>query len=176
MRKNNTITIFGSSLPKPGEKEYNDAYYIGKTIANNGFDICSGGAQGIMDAVSKGAVEAGREAIGVTVSIFESPSSKNLTKEIKCDTLSQRLDTLIEYGNGFIILPGGTGTLLELSLIWELFNKNVIDEKPVACLGEMWKHIVQPMEARVKYERRKENLIRCFESPDEVINFILNKS
>lgn len=172
--KRKTITIFGSSLPQSGEKEYTDAYYIGKSIAKNGFNICSGGAQGIMDAVSKGAVGEGMEAIGITVSIFNSPSSGNLTQEIKCDTLSQRLDTLIDYGDGFIILPGGTGTLLELSLIWELFNKNVIQEKPVACLGKMWKQIIEPMENRVRFENRKENLISCFDNPDEVIEFILN--
>ena len=172
--KRKTITIFGSSLPKPGDEEYEEAYLIGKKLAQNGFNICSGGALGIMDAVSKGATEEGKEAIGITVPIFNSSASKYLTHEIKCNTIFQRLDNLIEYGDGFVILPGGTGTLLELAIVWEMFNKNVLDERPVICLGEMWKNIVSPMEERVKYEGRKVNLVKCFNKPAELVNYISN--
>ncbi|MCB9247842.1 MAG: LOG family protein [Ignavibacteriales bacterium] len=69
-----------------------------------------------------------KEAIGITVAMFNAVSSKHLTKEIKCDTLFQRIDNLLERGDGFIILPGGTGTLLEISIVWELINKNIIDK------------------------------------------------
>ncbi|MCB9247843.1 MAG: hypothetical protein H6613_04515 [Ignavibacteriales bacterium] len=55
--KTKTVTVFGSSMPKPGEEEYENAYLIGKLLAQKGFNVCTGGAQGIMDAVSKGAVE-----------------------------------------------------------------------------------------------------------------------
>ena len=170
--KDFTITIFGSSLPQPGDEEYTDAYYIAKQLARNGFNICSGGALGIMDAVSKGASEEGKEAIGITVSIFNSPSNIYLTKEIRCDTLSQRLDNLVSNADGFVILPGGTGTLLELALIWELINKDVLDYKPIACLGNMWANIVREMENRVRIEKRKENIIRCFDKPNQIIEFI----
>jgi len=162
-------------LPRPGEEEYENAYFIGKELAKNGFNICSGGAQGIMDAVSKGAVEGGAEAIGITVALFNSTSSKNLTKEIKCNTLFERLDKLIEYGDGFVILPGGTGTLVELSLIWELFNKRVMPTKPVACLGSLWEKIVLPIEERVKIEKRNENLVKCYNSSTDVIDFIIKE-
>lgn len=173
--KAKTITIFGSSMPKPGDKDYEDAYIIGKRLGEQGFNICSGGFQGIMDGVSKGAKEAGAEAIGITVPLFKAQSSKFLTYEIKCNTLFERLDNLITYGDGFIILPGGTGTLLEISLVWEMLNKNLSEPKPVACLGEMWNNIVNPMEERVKYEGRKENLINCFNSVDEVVEFITSQ-
>lgn len=171
--KNKTITIFGSSLPLPGEKEYEDAYLVGSKLAQKGFNICSGGFQGIMDAVSKGANENGQEAIGITVPLFNAKPSKYLTKEIQQNTLFQRLETLIDYGDGFIILPGGTGTLLEVSLVWESFNKNLCEVKPVACLGEMWRSIISPMEERVIFENRKENLIKCFNTVDEIVDFIL---
>ncbi len=170
-----TITVFGSSLPKPGEPEYEDAYLIGKALAQNGFNVCTGGFQGIMDAVSKGASEEGKEAVGVTVAMFNAVSSNHLTREIKCDTLFQRLDTLIEYGDGFIILPGGTGTLLEISLVWELLNKEIIEAKPIACLGEIWSRIVTPMEERVAYEKRKTNLTKCFKNVPDIVEFITNE-
>jgi uncharacterized protein (TIGR00730 family) len=170
--KTKTITIFGSSMPTPGDTDYEDAYVIGKKLGEKGFNICSGGFQGIMDAVSKGAQEAGAEAIGITVPLFNAKSSKYLTTEIECSTLFERLDNLITYGDGFIILPGGTGTLLEISLVWEMINKNLSEPKPVACLGEMWNKIVAPMEERVKFEGRRENLINCFNTVDEVLDFI----
>ena len=85
--KKKTITIFGSSLPQQGDKEYEDAYYLSKKLAKNGFNICSGGFQGTMDAVSKGANEEGQEAIGVTVRLFDAQPSKYLSREIKCGSL-----------------------------------------------------------------------------------------
>ena len=172
--KRSTITIFGSSLPAEGDKEFTNAYLISKNLAKAGFDICSGGALGIMEAVSMAAVEEGKEAIGVTVSIFNSPSSKYLTKEIKCNSLSERLDNLTSIGDGYIVLPGGTGTMLELSLVWELMNKKVVNIKPAACLGQMWKIIVGEMEKRVRFEKRENNLINCFDNRNEVVDFMVN--
>lgn len=169
-----TITIFGSSLPLPGDADYEIAYRLAKKLAVNGFNICSGGSLGIMDAVSRGASEEGKEAIGVTVSIFKTPSTKYLTKEIKCNTLYERLENLITNANGFIILPGGTGTLLELALIWELLNKEVMQYKPIACIGSIWEKIVGEMEERVRHEKRREGLVKCFGSLDEVADYFIN--
>lgn len=174
MMKDLTITVFGSSIPKIGEKEYTDAYYIGKELAKIGFNICSGGSLGIMDAVSKAAYEEGRKAIGITVKIFNSHTSRFLTEEIKCDTLYERLNNLVNIGDAFVVLPGGTGTLLELSLVWELLNKNVMNMKPIACLGGMWKNIVEVMEKRVKSEGRIEGLLRNFSEPDEIVQYVID--
>jgi len=63
------ITIFGSSKPLNNEEQYLNAYQLGKQLAQVGFDICTGGFNGIMEAASKGAMEGGAEAIGVTVSL-----------------------------------------------------------------------------------------------------------
>lgn len=170
--ENKTITIFGSSMPLPGEKEYEDAYYIGKALAKEGFNICSGGSMGIMDAVSKGAAEEGREAIGVTVEIFNSKSTPFLTREIKCSTLFERLDNLVNIGDGYVILPGGTGTMLEISLVWEMIIKDLMKSKPTTSFGNLWKNIVYEMEERIKSENRKLNLIKCFDDRDLLIKFM----
>lgn len=167
-----TITIFGSSLPKPGDSEYENAYLIGKLLAQNNFDVCSGGNQGIMDAVSKGSIENGGKAIGITVSIFNSIPSNYLTTKIECNTLYERIDKLIQYGDAYLILPGGTGTLLELSVVWEFLNKNIMEVKPVVCLGKMWKNIVNEMEKRIVIEKRKTDLISCFDKVEDCTNFL----
>ncbi len=173
--KNKTVTIFGSSIPKPGELEYDQAYLLGKYLGDNGFDVCSGGYQGIMDAVSKGALEAGARAIGVTVDIFGAMPSKYLTQEIETDSLFERLNNLLGIGDAYIVLPGGTGTMLELTLVWEKMNKALIAEKPFACIGNIWKNIVVEMEKRIALEKRRGGLIKCFNNVETCADFIMKK-
>ena len=91
-----TITIFGSSLPKEGEEEFIFAYNLGKQLAQNNFNICTGGYRGIMHAASKGAREGGGEAIGITVDLWGAKPSEYLTKEIKCKSLTERIEKLIK--------------------------------------------------------------------------------
>lgn len=166
------ITVFGSSSPKPGDKEYEDAYILGRLLGEKGYNVCTGGYQGIMDAVSRGASEAGREAIGVTVEVFSSTPSQFLTNNISCKTLLERIEKLIEYGDVFIVLPGGTGTMLELAVIWEKINKGIIPVKPVYVYGNMWKPIVESMERRVMVEQRKTGLVKCINSINEIVGEI----
>ena len=169
------ITVFGSSLPLENEEEYQTAFHLGKELGDRGFSVCSGGYQGIMDAVSRGASEKGREAIGVTVDIFNAKVSSYLTKEIECKTLLERLGKLIELGDAYIILRGGTGTLVELSLVWEMINKHAIPAKPVACHGEMWSGLVETIDERIEYEKRETGIVKSFLDIDECINFVAGK-
>lgn len=169
---NKVVTVFGSSIPAIGEPEYETAYQLGKMLAREGFDVCSGGYRGIMDAVSKGAVELGSKAIGVTVTTFSSQPSSHLTEEIKCTSLFERITKLIQTGDAFVILEGGTGTLLELAAVWEFANKGVEKEKPVACHSAMWEKIVGVMEERILIEKRKAGLIKCFSSIENCVTHI----
>lgn len=169
-----TITVFGSSIPQPGDLEYEDAYRLGKFLGEKGFNVCSGGYQGIMGAVSKGASESGVEAIGITVESFKASPSEYLTEIVECDSLFERIKTLVNFADGFIILNGGTGTMLELSVIWEYFNKGFIPVKPVAANGIMWKIIIAEMEKRIKIEKRKTGLIKCFDSIEECAEHVIN--
>jgi len=172
MRK--TVTIFGSSIPRPGDAEYESAFRLGNILGQNNLNVCTGGFQGTMDAVSKGASEAGAEAIGVTVNIFNAHPSKYLNREIKCNTLFERLSKLLELGDAYIILNGGTGTMLELALVWESINKNLITEKPCAAVGDMWKSIVEAMEKQIEKEKRKTGLVKCFDTVEECAEYIVS--
>jgi len=166
------ITIFGSSKPAENEEQYTTAFSIGKQLALRGFDICTGGFNGVMEAASKGAVEGGAEAIGVTVNLWGGPTNKYITKEIKCDTLLERIQKLIELGNGFIVLQGGTGTLLELAVIWEYINKGLMQTKPIACHSSIWRNIVFEMNEQMKLEGRKTDLIKTFDASEEILDYI----
>jgi len=172
---NKTVTVFGSSQPRSGEEEYEIAYQLGQLLGESGYSVCTGGYQGIMDAVSKGASEFDVDVIGVTVDLFSAVPSKYLTKQIDCNSLFERIEKLIELGDAYIILRGGTGTLVELSIAWELMNKNLISRKPIACHGEMWQRIIRPMEERIEYEKRETGLVQCFNTIEECFNYIRSK-
>lgn len=169
------VTVFGSSIPKNGEVDYETAFKLGKKLAENNLNVCTGGFHGIMDAVSKGAVENGAEAVGVTLDFYNAAPSKYLSKEIKCDTLFDRLKNLVEIGDAYVVLKGGTGTLLEIALVWEFMNKGMIMEKPFACHSAMWNDIVNVMEKQISKEGRKTGLVKCFDDIYDCADFIINK-
>lgn len=128
-----TITVFGSSSPKPGSTAYETAYDLGKAIAARGWHLCNGGYGGTMEASAKGAHDHGGSVTGVTCSIFgRSGPNAYLTHEVATDNLYQRVSELIDRGDAYVVLPGGTGTLVELALVWELINKRFIAKRLVA--------------------------------------------
>lgn len=172
--KKKFVTVFGSSIPVAGEIEYEHAFKLGKKLAQNNINVCSGGFQGIMDAVSKGAFEGGAEAVGVTLDIYNALSSKFLSQEIVCHSLFERLKNLIEIGDAYVVLQGGTGTLLELALAWEYMNKNMIQSKPFACHSDLWTGIVDLMEKQIVKEKRRTGLIKCFSDIDECADYIIS--
>ncbi len=170
-----TITVFGSSQPLPGESEYEIAYRLGKLLGEAGFSVCTGGYQGIMDAVSKGAVETGAKAIGITVDYFNAIPSKYLSKEIRCNTLLERIQKLVESGDGYAVLTGGTGTMLELSVVWEYVNKKIIEQKPIVCNGDMWLQLIETMDERMARENRETGLVKWYGEIDDCANYLIDK-
>lgn len=174
MRK--TITVFGSSKPVETDEQYKIAYELGSLLAKNRFDVCSGGFLGIMEAVSKGALENGAETTGIIVGHWGSEANKFVTREIKCNTLFERINKLIEAGDGYVILQGGTGTLLELAAVWELSNKGLMDHKPIACHSSMWKEIVSVMSKQMKLEGRDDNIVRSFNTVEEIVNYLVTNT
>ncbi len=169
-----TVTVFGSAMPEQGSREYSEAYELGKLLGAGNLNVCSGGYGGIMDAVSRGAVEAGSEATGITVRSFGRKPSRWLTINIICDSLVERISRLVEYADAFIILPGGTGTLLEVAYIWEFMNKNFMDSKPAAASGKLWKSVISEVNKRLEEEMKETNRILCFNTTPEAGNYIIN--
>jgi uncharacterized protein (TIGR00730 family) len=139
------VTIFGTSRAKAGDTIFTLATETGRILAQAGFTIANGGYGGTMLATAKGASEVGGEIIGVTCSAFKSSkANKYVTREVVTGSLDERLDTLVKLGRAYIVLPGGTGTLLELAKVWELKNKGFLNaDKPIILLGGFWKPLVE---------------------------------
>ena len=137
-----TVCIFGS-YKDLSKKEKAEVIRLGKLLAQKGATVISGGFGGTMEDISRGAKSAGGSTIGVTWYKWEKPlySKANafIDEEIVADTLFERIEIMLKKADAFVVLPGGTGTLLELSAVLEHLNKGLINPKPIIMLGNFWK-------------------------------------
>lgn len=171
-KKQKTITVFGSAIPGEKDYEYTFAYNLGAALAKEGYDVCTGGYYGVMEAVSKGAGQEGAQVTGVTLECLNKKPNKYLTNEICCFSLFERILKLIELGDGFVVLQGGTGTLLELSSLWEMLNKHLIIPVPVVCHSDMWLKVCEVMKEQLAKENQPSNWIQNALHIDEIIKYL----
>jgi uncharacterized protein (TIGR00730 family) len=141
------VSVFGTGRAKAGEPAYVLGEQVGRALAEAGFTIANGGYGGTMQAAAKGAASVGGRVIGVTCSAFKnSVANEFVTREIVTGSLEERLRTLVELGRGYVVLPGGTGTLLELATVWELKNKGFLGRgRPIVLVGRYWRPLVDLM-------------------------------
>jgi uncharacterized protein (TIGR00725 family) len=136
------VTVFGGAQPLPGETAYLDAQCLGKDLALAGCTVLTGGYIGTMEAVSRGAAEAGGHVIGVTCEEIENWRKVGpnpwVLEERRYTTLRERLFGLIDGCDAAIALPGGIGTLAEVSLLWNQMAIAAIPPRPLILIGPAW--------------------------------------
>lgn len=137
------VVVFGASKCKPGEKAYRVATELGAAVARRGWTLVNGGYGGAMLASAQGAAGAEGHVIGVTCSFFRGKPNPHLAEQVVCDDMHARLKSLIELGDAYIVMPGSTGTLAELALVWELVNKGLIPARPILCWGDFWRPVIE---------------------------------
>jgi hypothetical protein len=137
------VAVFGSSRPTEGDADYADARELGWALAAKGFVVCSGGYGGVMEAVSRGAKDGGGRTLGITAEFFARGANQWVDEEIRVATWEERLFKLIQIGNCYAACKGGTGTLVELAVVWEMMNKHVMPRRPFVALGEFWRPIIE---------------------------------
>jgi uncharacterized protein (TIGR00730 family) len=141
--KNLRVSVFGGSRPKPGQAAYLEAERLGNLFAQAGCTVLTGGYIGTMEAVSRGASEAGGHVIGVTCAEIESwrPGGANawVAEEMRFPTLRQRLFALIENCDAALALPGGAGTLAEIAVMWSHLLTDSLPPRPLILIGPGWK-------------------------------------
>jgi len=141
------ISVFGGSHPQPGSLAYAEAYELGKLLALAGHTVLTGGYIGTMEAVSRGANEAGGHVIGVTSADIEAWRAVKpnawVQEERRFVTLQERLNELVLACDAAIALPGGPGTLTEIALTWNLMIVHSTPPKPVILTGAGWKSVIE---------------------------------
>ncbi len=140
----NIISVFGSARVKEGSEFYELAYRIGYTLGRLGWIVCNGGYGGVMLASAKGCKDAGGKTIGIICKLFSrSGPNEYIDEVVIAEDLFDRLNYLIYPAKGYIILPGGSGTLVELALVWELVAKGLLSKRPIILVGEFWKETIE---------------------------------
>ena len=177
MKRAKVITVFGSAWPRFGDAHYGEARLLGTELAARGFVVCTGGYRGVMEAVSRGAKEAGGRTLGVTAEFFRSRANQWVDEEIQVKNWRDRLFELVERGHGYIVCRGGTGTLAELAVVWEMLNKGVMCPRPLVAMGDFWDPVVQRV-AEVEEEHRDSSrkyrgaIVRFAMSPSEAAEYL----
>jgi len=176
------ITVFGSSRPREGEVDYAEAFTLGRALSARGFAVCSGGYGGVMEAVSRGAKEAGGKTYGVTADFFGRKANPWIDVEVRKKSWEERLFELIHLADGFVACKGGTGTLVELAVVWEMLNKSVMKAKPFAVLGDFWQPILdrvreveqelRPSSEVPSWGEAEGNLVHSARTPQEAAEYL----
>jgi uncharacterized protein (TIGR00730 family) len=168
--KRKAIAVFGGRHPVVGDPEYNEAIRLGSLLIAEDYDVMSGGYSGVMEAVSRGAVQAGGIAIGVTMEIFGNLApNRFLTREIRSRDFFDRLKILAAEASGFIALRGGMGTLAEVSLIWNMLQTKTLGNKPMILVGGLWKPLLRSVADHLVISREDLDLLQYVENVEEAV-------
>ena len=171
------VTVFGSSRPEEGDADYAQARELGWALASKGFVVCSGGYGGVMEAVSRGAKDAGGHTVAVTAEFFRARANRWVDEVARVKTWQQRLFKLVRAGDAYVACKGGTGTLVELAVAWEMLNKGVLHPRPFVVLGDFWRPVlerVREVEAggNSKWGEAQKRLIHMAPTPEHAAEYL----
>lgn len=174
------VSIFGSARTKPGNKYYDITVEIAKRLAEEGFGIITGGGPGIMEAANKGAHMASGRSVGLNIQLpFEQHSNMYINKEtsINFDYFFVRKVMFTKYSQGFIMMPGGWGTMDEFFEVATLIQTRKFTQTPMICVGSTyWNGLFNWMretmlEAEMNISPGDLEMIKIFDTADEVVAY-----
>ena len=142
-----SVTVFGSARTLPGEPYYQMAIECGSKLAQRGFAVITGGGPGIMEAANRGAHEAGGTSVGLNISLpTEQIPNPYQNVELDFRYFFVRKVMFVKYARGFIIFPGGFGTMDELFEALTLIQTLKVVPFPVILIGsEFWRGLIEWM-------------------------------
>ncbi|OIQ22457.1 MAG: Rossman fold protein, TIGR00730 family [Flavobacterium sp. MedPE-SWcel] len=178
-----SVSIFGSARTKTDDKYYLLAEKIAKKIAEAGYGVITGGGPGIMEAGNKGAYNGGGPSIGLNIELpFEQHFNPYIDgdKNLNFDYFFVRKVMFVKYSQGFVVMPGGFGTLDELFEAITLIQTKKIEKFPIILVGrEFWSGLMEWIENTMisKYHNASPDdlkLITIVDTEDEVLDVIDN--
>ena len=177
------VSIFGSARTKPGHKYYNLAESIAKKIVEAGYGVITGGGPGIMEAGNKGAHLGGGTSVGLNIDLpFEQHDNPYIDsdKNLNFDYFFVRKVMFVKYSQGFVVMPGGFGTLDELFEAITLIQTKKIGKFPIILVGsDFWGGLIDWIKAVLldKYQKispKDLDLIKIVDNEDDVIEVLDN--
>ena len=174
------VSIYGSAQVKSDDEIYKNAEEIAYRLGKMGFSIITGGGPGVMEAANKGAMRAGVNSIGLNIILPEQQALNTFTtKTLTFNHFFVRKVMLVKYATAFIIMPGGLGTLDELTEILTLIQTHKIKPFPVVLFNSMyWEGFLNWLENTVLLKglisEKDFNLLRVSDKPEEVAQTVQN--
>jgi len=175
------VTIFGSARTKPDNQYYLLAEKIAKRIVESGYGVITGGGPGIMEAGNKGAHLGGGTSVGLNIELpFEQHDNPYIDsdKNLDFDYFFVRKVMFVKYSQGFVVMPGGFGTLDELFEAITLIQTHKIEKFPIILVGtEFWTGLMDWIKTKLLSEfgnisEKDLELINIVDTEDEVINIL----
>ncbi len=175
------VSIFGSARTKPEDKYYQLAQTIAHKIVDHGYGVITGGGPGIMEAGNKGAHLAGGTSVGLNIELpFEQHDNPYIDsdKNINFDYFFVRKVMFVKYSQGFVVMPGGFGTLDELFEAITLIQTKKIDKFPIILVGtEFWTGLMDWVKATLldkfgNVSAHDLDLIHIVDNEDEVLDIL----
>jgi len=169
------ISVFGSARSEPEAPEYNLGVELGHRLAQAGFAVITGGGPGVMEAVNRGAKEAGGASIGLGIELpFEQSINQHVTLGIKFRYFFARKTMFLKYAQGFVVLPGGWGTFDELFEALCLRQTGKVKQFPIILVDrDYWSGLISWMGevvlGRGYIERADLDRIMIVDTVDEVL-------
>ena len=174
----NAVTVWGSARVKEDDKWYIKAVETGKLLAENGYSVITGGGPGIMEAANRGALMAGGESIGLNIELpHEQRPNPYIKTLISFRYFFTRKVMFVKYAKGFIIFPGGFGTLDEFTETMALIQTERIHRFPVILIGkDYWQGLSAWLEStlveRGYIEKKDLLLFNITDQPQEAVEMI----
>jgi uncharacterized protein (TIGR00730 family) len=176
------ISIFGSARTTPDNNYYKAAEKTAALLVKNGMGVITGGGPGIMEAANKGAFEAGGTSIGCNIELpFEQEANKYQNISLEFHYFFVRKMMFVKYSVGYIIFPGGFGTLDELFEALTLSQTHKIEHFPVALFGrDYWKGLTDWMDEYLvkKYKTistEETTYYKIFDEPEKAVEYIISE-
>ncbi len=142
------VTIFGSARAKPGTFAYEEVKRVAGALAEMGCDVITGGGPGLMQAANEGAVAADASqrssSVGIRVDLpFEQEVNPFVEHAFEHKTFFSRLHHFVIASDAFVVAPGGIGTVLEMTMVWQLLQVRHVQKTPLILVGKMWEELVE---------------------------------
>jgi uncharacterized protein (TIGR00730 family) len=176
------ISIFGSARTQPGNPYYELAVDISQRLSEEGFGIISGGGPGIMEAANKGAQLGGGRSVGLNIELpFEQHSNPYIDRDsnLNFEYFFVRKTMFTKYSQGFVMMPGGFGTMDEFFEVATLIQTGKMSQVPLILVGtEYWSGLMSWMESimwkkEANLSNEDLNLLKVVDTPEEVVEHVL---
>ena len=165
--------VFGSARLDPSDPEYQQGVRLGRLLAERGWTVQTGGYDGMMGAVSRGAHAGGGHVVGVTLRSFRGnkPPNRWVLEEREAEDLFGRVRSLVE-ADAWIGLAGGIGTLAEVALAWNLHQNWPSEGRPLVLVGPRWAELLPAIRRLLVVDDRDMEVVRLAADVDEAVAIV----